>query len=198
MQISAPFVTGAARARTAVSEARVTIDPRLNWREIALSGVLEAGAAESCSAPSTRGPARISVGLRRLYPALPAMVGSTLLLSVAGSAAPTIGVAVVIVWIGIGVGVLCRPGERLAARTWLHVRPLSPAQERSFAPVLGRAVTVAGITVQDVDAYIHPGRQVNAYAFGGHSVALARGLIIEHRCGRLSDGEVVPIRSADP
>jgi Zn-dependent protease with chaperone function len=153
--------------------------------------VLEAGAAESCPAPYTRWPARISVGLRRLYPSLPTMVGSTLLWSIAGSAAPTIGVAVVIVWIGIGV--LCRPGERLAARTWLHVRPLSPAQERSLAPLLGRAVTVAGITVNDVDAYIHPGRQVNAYAFGGHSVALTRGLIIEHRCGRLSDGDLVAV-----
>jgi STE24 endopeptidase len=121
------------------------------------------------------------------------MVGSALLLSFAGSAAPKIGVAVVSVWIGIGVGVLFRLGERLAARTWLHVRPLLPAQERSFAPLLGRAVTIAGITVQDVDAYIHPGRQVNAYAFGGHSVALTRGLIIEHYCGRLSDGDLVAV-----
>ena len=198
MQISAPFVTRAARARTALSEAPVTIEPRPHRRETALSGVIEAGSAGSCPAPSARRRTRISAGIRRLGPALPAMVGSALLLSFAGSAAPKIGVAVVSVWIGIGVGVLFRPCERLAARTWLCVRPLSPAQERSFAPLLGRAVTVAGITVQDVDAYIHPGRQVNAYAFGGHSVALARGLIIEHRCGRLSDGEVVPIRSADP
>jgi STE24 endopeptidase len=121
------------------------------------------------------------------------MMGSTLLLSIAGSAAPTIGVGVVIVWIGIGVGVLCRPGERLAARTWLRVRPLSPAQQRSFAPLVGRAVTVAGIAVDDVDAYIHPGRQVNAYAFGAHSVALTRGLIIDHQCGRLSDGDLVAV-----
>jgi STE24 endopeptidase len=121
------------------------------------------------------------------------MVGSALLLSIAGSAAPKIGVAVVSVWIGIGVGVLFRPGERLAGRTWLHVRPLLPAQARSFAPLLGRPVTVAGITVDDVDAYIHPGRQVNAYAVGGHSVALTRGLMIEHNCGRLSDGDLVAV-----
>jgi STE24 endopeptidase len=121
------------------------------------------------------------------------MVGSALLLSIAGSAAPTIGVAVMAGWVGIGIGVLSRTGERLAARTWLHVRSLSPAQERWFAPLVGRAVAVAGITVQDVDAYIHPGRRVNAYAFGGHSVALTRGLITEHHCGRLSDGDLVAV-----
>ena len=158
-----------------------------------MSAVFEAGAAASWPAPSIRGPARISAGLRRLGPALPAMVGSALLLSIAGSTQPTIGLAVMAGWIAIGLGVLTRPGERLAARTWLHVRPASPVQERSLAPLLGRAVAVAGITVQDVDAYIHPARQGNAYAFGGHSVALTRGLIIEHECGRLSDGDLVAV-----
>ena len=158
-----------------------------------MSAVFEAGAAGSWPPPSIRGPARISAGLRRLGPALPAMVGSALLLSIAGSTQPTIGLAVMAGWIAIGLGVLTRPGERLAARTWLHVRPASPAQERSLAPLLGRAVAVAGITVDDVDAYIHPARQGNAYAFGGHSVALTRGLIIEYHYGRLSEGDLVAV-----
>jgi Zn-dependent protease with chaperone function len=155
--------------------------------------VLETGAAASYPAISVGRRAQISAGLRRLASALPAMVGSALLLSVAGITQPTIGLGVVAGWVGVGVGLLSRPGERLAARTWLHVRTLSPAQERSLAPLLGRAITIAGITVQDIDAYIHPGRQVNAYAFGGHSVALTRGLIIEHGCGRLSDGDLVAV-----
>ena len=158
-----------------------------------MSAVLEAGAAGSCRAPSVDRRAQISAGLRRLRPALPAMVGSALLLSIAGSTAPTIGLAVMAGWIGVGVGLLTRPGERLAVRTWCHFRSPSPAQERSLAPLLERAVTLAGITVNDVDAYIHPGRQVNAYAVGGHSVALTRGLIIEHQGGRLSDADLVAV-----
>jgi STE24 endopeptidase len=121
------------------------------------------------------------------------MVGSAVLLSIAGSTKPAIGLAVMACWIGVGVGLLTRPGERLAVRTWCGFRSPSPAQQRSLAPLLERAVTLAGITVNTVDAYIHPGGQVNAYAVGAHSIALTRGLISEHRYGRLSDADLVAV-----
>src|SRR6185312_15621100 len=85
MQISAPFATGAARARTAMSEAHVTIDPRPRWREIALSGVPKAGAAASWPMASVRRRPQILARLRPLRPARPAMAGSALLRSIAGS-----------------------------------------------------------------------------------------------------------------
>jgi Zn-dependent protease with chaperone function len=121
------------------------------------------------------------------------MVGSAVLISIVGSTAPAIGLAVLAGWIGIGVGLLTRPGERLAVRTWCHYRSPSPAQQRSLAPHLDRAVTLAGISVNDVDAYIHPGRQANAYAVGAHSIALTRGLIIDYQGGRLSDADLVAV-----
>lgn len=159
-----------------------------------MPAVIDAGAASSRRAPSVDRRAQISAGLQRLRPDLPAMVGSALLLSIVGSMAPTIGLAMMAGWLGVGVGLLTRPGERLAVRTWCRFRSPSPAQERSLAPLLDRAVALAGITVNDVDAYIHPGRQVNAYAVGGHSIALTRGLIIEHECGRLSDADLVAVQ----
>jgi hypothetical protein len=88
------------------------------------------------------------------------MVGSALLLSIVGSTKPAIGLAVVAGWIGVGVGLLTRQGERLAVRTWCRFRSPSPAQARALAPLLERAVTLAGITVNTVDTYIHPGGSV--------------------------------------
>ena len=160
---------------------------------MALSGVLRAGGAGFCRAPSVDRWAQVFAGLRRLRPALPAMVGSAVLLSIAGSTAPAIGLAVVAGWLGVGVGLLSRRGERLAVRTWCRFRSPSPAQARSLAPLLERAVTFAGITVNTVDTYIHPGGQVNAYAVGGHSVALTRGLISDYQGGRLSAADLVAV-----
>lgn len=155
MQISAPFATRAARARTALSEAHVTIDPRPHWREIALSGVPKAGAAASWPTASVRRRPQILSGPCRLRPARPAMAGSALLLSIAGSTQLTIGLAVTDGCIVVDVGLLSRPDKQLAVRTWCQYRSPSPGQARSPAPLLERGGTLAGTTVNDLDGCIN-------------------------------------------
>ena len=83
------------------------------------------------------------------------MAGSALLLSIAGSTQLTIGLAVTDGWIVVDVGLLSRPDKQLAVRTWCQFRSPSPAQARSLAPLLERGGTLAGTTVNDLDACIN-------------------------------------------
>jgi hypothetical protein len=69
--------------------------------------------------------------------------------------APTIGITVLAGWIGVGVGLLTRGVN--GRRAELVPLPAALASSRTMvAPLLDRAVALAGVTVNDVDAYVHP------------------------------------------
>jgi STE24 endopeptidase len=79
------------------------------------------------------------------------------------------------------------PSERLGFR-----RP-SPAQTAVLGPLWAAALRLADTRAGAVDLYVQRARQPNAYAAGGHSVAVTSRVLEDHRTGRLSDAQVVAV-----
>lgn len=146
------------------------------------AGVSSAAAPRGCRA-----------GLVRTGTAVPAMLGSLLLLVVLFGWLGRWEAPVLLAWLASGVIVATRAGERVAVRTGCGFRRPSTAQAAALAPLWAAALRQTGIAAGDVDLYVQHSRQANAYAAGGRSVAVTAGVLDAYAAHRLTGEEFVAV-----
>lgn len=128
-------------------------------------------------------------GAWRAVTALPAMVGSLLLLVVLFGGLG--GALVLLGWLAAGAALLTPCGERLAVQVSCGFHRPSAAQSVALAPLWAAALRQSGIAARRVDLYVRSARPPNAYAVGGRSVAVTTGIIEEYLARRLTADELV-------
>jgi STE24 endopeptidase len=132
-------------------------------------------------------------GAWRAMTAVPAMVGSLLLLLVLFGWMGEWEGAVLLGWIGSGAAVFSRVGERVAVRVGVGFRRPTQAQVALVAPAWTSALARAGLTAGEVDLYVQRSREPNAFAAGGHSVAATTGVLARFQARRLGEEYLVAI-----
>lgn len=96
-------------------------------------------------------------------------------------------------WIAAG-GVLCvRPGERVAVRLACGFRRPTAAERELLSPAWACALDRAHMNDRDVDLYVQRSRQINAFAAGGHSVAVTTAILERRRQGQLGFEQLVAL-----
>lgn len=148
------------------------------------------GQACSCRG-SARVKAVVRIGACRAVTALPAMVGSLLLLVVLAGGLGRWEALVLLGWLAAGAALFTASGERLAVRVGCGFRRPSAAQAVALAPLWAAALRQSGIAADGVDLYVKRARQPNAYAIGGRSVAVTTGIVEEYLARRLAADELV-------
>ncbi|MDT0263485.1 hypothetical protein [Jatrophihabitans lederbergiae] len=106
-------------------------------------------------------------GAWRALTAVPAMVGSVLLLIVLFGWMGEWEGAVLLGWIGSGAAVFSRVGESVAVRVAAGSRRPTKAQVALLAPAWSAALARAGLAASEVDFYVQRSREPNAFAAGG-------------------------------
>lgn len=132
-------------------------------------------------------------GAWRAVTALPAMVGSLLLLLVLAGGLGLWEALVLLGWLAAGAALFTASGERLAVRVGCGFRRPSAAQAVALAPLWAAALRQSGIAADGVDLYVKRARQPNAYAIGGRSVAVTTGIVEEYLARRLAADELVAV-----
>ncbi len=125
-------------------------------------------------------------GAWRTVVAAPAMIASALLLLVAFGWAGQWDGVILLVWLGAGLLLLNRPGERVAVRVGCRFRRLSAAQRTLLAGVVADAERTCGLLPGELDWYVRREHRPNAYAAGRRSVAVTTGLVEGFLAGRTS------------
>jgi Zn-dependent protease with chaperone function len=123
----------------------------------------------------------------RVLAAAPAMIGSLLMLVFLSGGLQPWGPIVVLAWMCIGLLILTRPGEAVAARLLCRFRRPAPAQAVSLSPVLRTVLDRCGLNPGAIDLYVVRGTDRNAYATGKRSIALTTRLVADHGRGAVSD-----------
>jgi len=132
-------------------------------------------------------------GAWRALTAVPAMVGSVLLLIVLfGWLGEWEGV-VLLGWIGSGAAVFSRVGERVAVRVGAGFRRPNQAQVALLAPAWAAALARAGLSASEVDLYVQRSREPNAFAAGGRSVAVTTGVLAKFQARRMGEEYLVAV-----
>jgi STE24 endopeptidase len=131
-------------------------------------------------------------GAWRALTAVPAMVGSLLLLVLFGWLGEWEG-AVLLGWIGFGAAVFTRVGERVAVRVGAGFRRPTKAEVALVAPAWTSALARAGLAAGEVDLYVQRSREPNAFAAGGRSVAVTTGVLAKFQARRLGEEYLVAV-----
>jgi Zn-dependent protease with chaperone function len=126
---------------------------------------------------------RRAIGRARFLVQLPSVVAGA---GVLAEAAGPYSVWALAVWVLGGLASASRTGERLTLR-FRGFRPLNPLQRLQLQPVAAAALVQARLGRDDVDWYVLPGRDPNAFAAGRRAVAVSTGLLGELASGRLSE-----------
>ncbi len=148
----------------------------------------------SVSLPAGAQPRRAGhFGAWRALAAVPAMVGSLLMLLVLFGWMGQWEGAVLLGWIGSGAAVFTRLGERVAGRVGAGFRRPSKAQVALLAPAWAAALVRAGLAASEVDLYVQRSREPNAYAAGGRSVAVTTGVLAKFQAHRRGEDYLVAI-----
>lgn len=98
-----------------------------------------------------------------------------------------------LVWAASAVVLLTRVGERVVVRVAYGFRPPSPAQAVALQRAWATALQVTGTVVGDVVLYVQTARVPNAYAAGGHSIALTSRAVEDYESGRLLENQLVAV-----
>lgn len=112
----------------------------------------------------------------RVVVALPAVVGSTLLMLVLFGWAGRWEPLLMLAWLASGAAVFTRAGERVAVRIGCGFRPLSIRQQELLGPAWLEVLDRCGVSAGGVDLYLQRSRETNAYAAGGRSVGVTTGV----------------------
>jgi STE24 endopeptidase len=148
----------------------------------------------SVSAPAPVAPRRAGhFGAWRALSAIPAMIGSLLLLLVLFGWLGEWEGAVLLGWIGSGAAVFSRVGERVAVRVGAGFRRPTKAQVALVAPAWTSALARAGLAAGEVEFYVQHSREPNAFATGGRSVAVTTGVLAKFQARRLGEEYLVAI-----
>jgi STE24 endopeptidase len=132
-------------------------------------------------------------GLWRAAVAAPPVLGSLLLGSVAVGGLDLWAGPVLLIWVGCGAAALTRVGERVAVRAAFGFCRPTPMQTAVLHPLWVTALRLAETPEGAVELYVQRARQPNAYAAGGHSVAVTSRVLEDYRTGRMSDAQVVAV-----
>lgn len=132
-------------------------------------------------------------GAWRALTAVPAMVGSLLLLVVLSGGLGRWQAPVLLGWLVAGVAMFTRRGERIAVRVGCGFHRPSAAQAATLIPLWTTALRQSGIAAGDVDLYVKRDRQPNAYTVGGHCVAVTTGIVDQYLARRLAADLLVAV-----
>lgn len=133
------------------------------------------------------------LGAWRALAAVPAIIGSLLLLLVLfGGLGPWEGV-VLLGWLASGAMLMSRFGERLAVRAGARFRRPTKTQATLLKPVWRSALGRCGLDPADVDLYVQHGSAPNAYATGRRSIAITTGALAEFHARRLDEESLVAV-----
>lgn len=132
-------------------------------------------------------------GLWRALVAVPAVIGSLLLLMVLFGWLGLWEALVLLGWLASGAVVFTPVGERIAAWVSCGFHRPSTAQAVELAPLWETALRQSGTAAGDVDLYVQLSRQANAYAAGGRSVAVTTGVLREYLAHRLTEDQLVAV-----
>lgn len=142
---------------------------------IAVATTVDAVGRVPGSTPNGSARSRRRGGWRTVV-ALPAVVGSTLLMLVllgwAGRWEPLLMLA----WLASGAAVFTGVGERAAVRADCGFRPLSARQQVVLGPPWLAVLDRCSVPADSVTLYVQRSREPNAYAVGGRSVAVTTGV----------------------
>jgi Zn-dependent protease with chaperone function len=130
-------------------------------------------------------PDRRRLAMWCVAPALPAVLGSLLLMLVLLGWAAAWEPVAMLAWLAIGLLLLTRPGERIALRMSGFRRP-TLAQRSQLEPAMLAAVERCGADPGSMDWYVRRSRDLNAYACGRRGVAVTTGLLADLTAGRLT------------
>lgn len=125
--------------------------------------------------------------------AAPAMFGSLCLLLVLFGWLGRWEPAVMLAWLASGAAVFTRPGERLAVRASMRLRPPGKRYADALAPVWVEALQRAGYQSGELDLYVQTSESPNAYAAGGRSVAVTTAALREFMARRLTQRQMVAV-----
>ena len=133
------------------------------------------------------------LGAWRAVTAVPAMIGSLLLLLVLFGGLGRWEALLLLGWLVAGATAFTRSGERIAVGVGCGFRRPSDAQALALAPLWASALQQSGIAAEGVDLYVKRAQQPNAYAVGGRSVAITTGIVEEHLARRLPADQLVAV-----
>jgi STE24 endopeptidase len=137
---------------------------------------------------------RSHYGAWRAVCALPTLLGSVLVLVTGFGWLGSWSALILLGWLLIAAGLLCRPIERIAVRLAYSYRPLTSREAAQFDPLRRLALARCGLQVDAVDWYVHQKMTgVNGCAAGRRSVAVSAGLVDALAGGRLSQPQAVAI-----
>ncbi len=110
--------------------------------------------------------------------ALPAFVGSVLVVGILASLIGPLGLGLFLLWLVSGlVLVLYPPAENLLARFVLRVRQPTPSERAAIEFVWGPVTRAAGTDGARYTLWVEDSDHMNAMASGGRIVALTRGAL---------------------
>jgi STE24 endopeptidase len=139
--------------------------------------------------PVRSGPRR-HYGAWRAASAVPAMVGSLLMLAGLfawmGSWEPLL----LLGWIAVGLVTATRRGERVTVALNCGFRRPNAGQARVLLRVWTAALARTGLHLADVELYVQRSRRLNAYSAGRRSVAVTTGVLSQFRAGRLNSRQL--------
>ena len=139
-------------------------------------------------------PRAARFGLGRAVAATPAMLGSLLLLTLVPVTLDRwVGLLFPFTWVAGAAVLMTRVGEQTTLRAAFGVHRPIPAQAASLKPAWSAALAVTGTAARDVELYVQAARAPNAYAAGGHSVAVTSRVVEDHATGRLPEDQLVAV-----
>jgi STE24 endopeptidase len=137
---------------------------------------------------------RAHYGAWRAVCALPTLLGSVLVLVTGFGWLGSWSGLILLGWLLIAAGLLCRPIERIGVRLAYSYRPLTSREAAWLDPLRRLALARCGLPVDAVDWYIQQRmRGVNGCAAGRRSIAVSAGLVDALARGRLSQPQAVAI-----
>ena len=126
--------------------------------------------------------------------ALPTVLGSVLVFTVAfGWLGNWFGLAL-LGWAAVAVALWLRPGERIGVHVAYGYRRPTAAQWAALSPVAREALQGCAIPESAIDLYVRPRvTSVNGFAAGRHAVAVSQGVLLALDDGRLSVGHAAAL-----
>ena len=120
-------------------------------------------------------------GAWRMLTALPAMLGSLLLLLVMLGWVHQWEPVVLLAWLALGAATLTPSGERIAVRVVCGFRRPNAQQRALLDPAWSAVLARCGLNDDELDLYVLRRTELNAYAVGGRSVAVTTAAVEDVR-----------------
>ncbi|MCW2529559.1 MAG: rane protein of unknown function [Pseudonocardiales bacterium] len=132
-------------------------------------------------------------GLCRALSAVPAMIGSALVLLVMFGWLGQWDGLLSLSWIAAGSVVFSRTGERVAVRLGAGFRRPTATQTALLDPAWTAALSRCGLTRSHVDLYMQRSAHPNAFAAGRRSVAVTTGLLTKFQTRQIATEQLTAV-----